>query len=291
MKGYRYWTASLLPALAGTALPFWLDPPGFAFKGFAALEFIIGTLLFHQGFIFLKALWTTRSPAAGGKTRVRSCASICLLGGCFLGWHINSRIIFHEGVFNGIFIVYGLSVLFLGILYTIPPFRLSRRPGGEMVLAVGLGMMPLLGAYLVQAGDLTRTVYLASLPLVASTGLWVWTHRLVNRKEDARQGHRTMVMVFPLRFSGRWVTPALTAMIYGSLVMAVFFRSSLPPLSLVFLLTLPLASGVVALSWKGYPDAEKMARARRYAFMIHLACGVIIFAASLAANGTVFLKS
>ncbi len=32
-----------------------------------------------------------------------------------------------------------------------------------------------------QVGDITRTVYLASLPVVVSTGLWVWITELINK--------------------------------------------------------------------------------------------------------------
>ena len=39
--GFRYWTASLLPALVGTTLPFWLRPPGFAFNWLGAIEFLM----------------------------------------------------------------------------------------------------------------------------------------------------------------------------------------------------------------------------------------------------------
>src|SRR3990170_2966414 len=53
--GFRYWTASLLPALMGATLPFWLRPPGFSFRWLGALEFLIATLLFHAGFSFLQA--------------------------------------------------------------------------------------------------------------------------------------------------------------------------------------------------------------------------------------------
>ena len=38
--GVRYWTASVLPAIVGTTLPFWLRPPGFSFSWVGAIEFL-----------------------------------------------------------------------------------------------------------------------------------------------------------------------------------------------------------------------------------------------------------
>lgn len=81
--GFRYWTASLLPALVGTTLPFWLHPPGFSFRWLGAIELLFATVLFHAGFSFLQAWfegrYTTKCQNHGSKgMRVRAslwCAS------------------------------------------------------------------------------------------------------------------------------------------------------------------------------------------------------------------------
>ena len=54
-SGFRYWTASVLPAIVGTTLPFWLRPPGFSFRWLGAIEFLVATVLMHSGFSFLQA--------------------------------------------------------------------------------------------------------------------------------------------------------------------------------------------------------------------------------------------
>jgi len=169
------------------------------------------------------------------------------------------------------------------VLYVAPPFSFYKRVGGEIVLSVGLGMVPVLGAYLIQAGDLTRTVYLASLPLVVSTGLWIWVSELINREDDEKSGHNTMVMVFTPRFSSRYVTLVLTILLYLTLIMAVFARPSLEPLSLIALLSLGLALKIVTITWNDYANVTKMLKVRTYAFLIHLVICIIIFASSLTA--------
>jgi 1,4-dihydroxy-2-naphthoate octaprenyltransferase len=263
-------------------LPFWLRPHGFSFRWLPAIEFLIATLLFHAGFSFLLARLERKSTADWPVSRYLAPAAACITAGCLFGLHLHGGLTLHAGVPGGIFIVFGLSTIFVGVLYVAPPLNFSQRIGGEVVLAVGLGLIPVLGAYLVQVGDITRRVYLAALPLVAVTGLWVWTGELVSRAEDGRTGRRTMVMIFSLRFSGRYVTLALTILPYAALVMAVFARSSLEPLSLIALLSLGLALKVVSISWNEYADAAKMRRACAYAFAMHATLSLVICLSSLA---------
>ena len=169
--GFRYWTASLLPALVGTMLPLWLRPPGFSFRWTGAIEFLFATVFFLAGFSFLQAWFEGRSTTKWPKSRLLRYAGMCMGVACLLGLLLNNGLILHNGVPRSIFFVYGLSTLFVGVLYVAPPFNFCRRVGGEIVISEGLGMIPVLGAYLVQVGDITRTVHLASLPLVVATGL------------------------------------------------------------------------------------------------------------------------
>jgi 1,4-dihydroxy-2-naphthoate octaprenyltransferase len=147
----------------GTTLPFWLRPPGFSFKWVPAIEFLVAAVLFHAGFSFLLARFEHTSTADWSGSRLLGTAGACILAGCLLGVHLNSGLTLHHGVPASIFILYGVAVLFTGVLYVAPPFNFCRRAGGEAVLSVGLGPVPVLGAYLVQVGDITRTVYLAAL--------------------------------------------------------------------------------------------------------------------------------
>ncbi len=279
--GCRYWTSSLLPALVGTTLPFWLRPPGFSFRWLPAIEFLIATVLFHAGFSFLLAKFEGRSTTGWKPSRLLGAAGVCIAAGCLLGLHLNTGLKLHSGVHESIFLLYGFSVLFAGILYVSPPFNFFRRAGGEVVLCEGLGMIPVLGAYVVQVGDLTRTVYIASIPLVVSTGLWVWVSELISREEDERAGRDTLVRQFPPAFSGRYGTLMLIVLLYATIVMAVFLRSSLPPLSLVSLLTAGLALQVLRLSWNEYGNAARMQETRRHAYVIHFSLCIISSVSSL----------
>ena len=281
--GFRYWTASLFPALVGTTLPFWLRRPGFTFNWLGAIEFLIATVLLHAGFSLLHAFFEDRSTAEWPRRRLLGAAVVCLGAACLVGLHIHSGLSLGDSVPGFIFIVYGLSTLFAGVLYVAPPFSFWRRTGGEIVLWESLGLIPVLGAYLVQAGDLTRTVYLVSIPLVVATALWVVTDELIGRADDEKEGRQTLVILFGPRFSGRFVMPALSLAFYATLLLAVFTASISPWALMAVVLSFGFVWTIVTVSWREYASPTRMLQARRSAFGLHLATGIIIAASSLVA--------
>jgi 1,4-dihydroxy-2-naphthoate octaprenyltransferase len=281
LAGARYWTSSVVPALVGTTLPFWLRPPGFSFRWSAALEFIVATVLVHSGFSFLLARFDHRPAAVWSRRSLGAGAATCLTAACLQGLHLDSGLRLHQGVPGYTFIVFGVLTLFAGMLYVAPPVRLARRVGGEVVLFEGLGLLPVLGAYLVQVGDLTRTAYLASLPIVVATALWVLTDEIVTRADDEREGRRTVALLVGPLLSGRVVAPMLVVALYGLLVAAVAVRESVSPVALVALVSLGLARKIVVLSWRAVADPAGMVQARASARTLHLVVGLVIALSSL----------
>jgi 1,4-dihydroxy-2-naphthoate octaprenyltransferase len=205
-----------------------------------------------------------------------------MVAGSLLGLHLNSGLRLHEGVPRSIFVVYGICGLFAGVLYVVPPFHFYRRAGGETVICGALGLVPVLGAYLVQVGDLTRTVYLASLPLVVATALWAWTDELRTRADDEKEGRQTMVILVGPRFAGRFVVSAHSLLFYATLFLAVF-TSSISPWALVVLLTIGLVRTIIGISWYEYGGSPRLHAARSKALAVHLVTGIVIAASSLAA--------
>lgn len=278
--GFRYWTASVLPALVGTTLPFWLRPQGFSFKWLAAIEFLFATVLFHSGFSFLRARVKGEETNSRIKGQLLTSAVFCIVAACVLGALLDNDLDLHPGVPWYIFVVYGLTTFFVGVLYVLPPFTFFRRRGGEFIIAEGLGMIPVLGAYLVQVGDLTRTVYLASLPLVVATGLWVWIEELATWKEDQKTGRGTLILDFGPRFSGRYGVLFLSSMFVLTLFFAVF-SGSVIWISMILLLFAGPVWRIIAASWKDYSDPGRMVEVRKTAFTLHFVTGSILAISSL----------
>jgi len=277
----RYWSAALLPALIGTTLPFWLNPPDFEFRFIEATLFLLATLLGHVGFTFLYFGFTQKVNSRIKRKPIFISGILSLLIAVLIGFYINKILQFHANVPNYIFIVYGITSFFVGVLYVVPPFSFHQRLYGEVVISVGLGMLPVLGAYLVQVGDITRTVYLASLPIVVSTGLWVWITELINKDHDKKIGYKTTVMYFTNKVSGRYLTTLLIILIYISLLLAVAGRSSLNPLSLIAFVSLIFALMIIRIIWKDYENIRALKRAEKYAFFIHLSICVFIILLSV----------
>lgn len=280
LAGFRYWTASLLPALIGTTLPFWLRPSGFSFRVFAAIEFFIATILVHAGFSFLLEYFEGDQDTEWNKPKLLKYAVACFIAACLLGLHINSGLTFHYGFPKSIFIIYGVVTLIVGTLYVVPPINLGRRMGREIVIAEVLGMIPVLGAYLVQVGDITRTVYLASMPLVVATGLWVWLEELASQLDDEKTGRNTLVIDFGLKFSGRFGVLALATMFYATIIVAAVSGST-SPLILTLLLLAGLPWKIVNVSWNEYLYAERMVTLGKSAYLLRLTTGLTIAASSL----------
>lgn len=278
--GFRYWTASVLPALVGTTLPVWLRPPGFSFRWVAAGEFLLAVVLFHAGFALVHEFYMrkTRSQTRGRRYPVY--AGGCIVMACFLGLHLESGLDLHEGVYEHIFLVFGLSALFTGFLYVLPPLRFWERAGGEIVVAQGLGFLPVLGAYLIQVGDITRTVYVAALPLVFITGLWVWTEELASREVDEKAGRRTLVWDFGSRLAGQWGVLLLMVGFFLSVAGAVVSESVAPSALVLLVLVFP-AWRMVAIARKEYAHADKMAGVVRNASGLHFVTGLVLALSSL----------
>lgn len=93
-------------------------------------------------------------------------------------------------------LIFGLIGLFLGITYSMPPVQLSSRGLGELAIALGVGIVPVLGATWLQTGSFGWTALLLSIP----AGLWVANIVLVNEVPDAQadggSGKRTLTVRF-----------------------------------------------------------------------------------------------
>jgi 1,4-dihydroxy-2-naphthoate octaprenyltransferase len=74
--GFRYWTASLLPMLVGTTLPFWQRPRGLSFRWLGALEFALAAVCVHAGFCFLLAYFDERPATRWQRSRLIAASSL-----------------------------------------------------------------------------------------------------------------------------------------------------------------------------------------------------------------------
>jgi 1,4-dihydroxy-2-naphthoate octaprenyltransferase len=134
----------------------------------------------------------------------------------------------------------------------------------------------------VQVGDLTRTVYIASVPVVIATALWIWVEEMIQRLQNEKAGYQNAVMLISSRFAGRILTPILILLIYGTLFVAVFGRPALHPFSLFALISFGLGYRIFKVCWNFFDQPPELDKVRNYPIFIHLIlCAAIIFSSLL----------
>ena len=174
----RFWVASTVPMLVGTALAYGMTGK-FNFYWFiislVGLYFIeIGKMAANELVDYLTGVDLAvaadhLTPFSGGRNRViingrlqiRDVLIITVvmltLGG-LVGLYIT---FFHE---PRIFYI-GTAGLFLAAAYSLPPFKFSYRGLGEIAVGLAFGPLIVSGAFVVQTHFFTEEVLLVSLPI------------------------------------------------------------------------------------------------------------------------------
>jgi 1,4-dihydroxy-2-naphthoate octaprenyltransferase len=86
----------------------------------------------------------------------------------------------------------GLAGIALGVTYSLQPLQLAARGVGEFAIALGFGVLPVMGAAWLQSGAFDLSSLLVSIP----TAMWVTAILLINEvpdlRADAAAGKRTL---------------------------------------------------------------------------------------------------
>ena len=131
-------------------------------------------------------------------------------------------------VFGGALVIYkgtavlwfGLAGLLLGITYSAPPLKLASRGLGESAVAVGFGLLPVVGAVWLQTFEFNWHAVLLSLPVA----LWVANILLINEVPDRAADQVAEKRTLAVRFSANGISHlylALNILAFFFLVLAV----------------------------------------------------------------------
>lgn len=134
------------------------------------------------------------------------------------------------------------------------PFIL-KTPAPEWAAGLGLGTLPVLGAYFVQSAGYTVPAVVASIP----SGFLVYNLLLLNEFPDTeadRKGGRKTLPITLGKGKTSLVYMAVTLAVYVWIVGAVLLRQ-MPVFALIGLLTLPLAIKAIQGSLR-YDDASRL---------------------------------
>lgn len=148
-----------------------------------------------------------------------------------------------------ILLIGGLSAYFYTPLF-------SRWQIGELLAGLGLGTLPVLGAYFVQMGGYSWEVLVVSLPPGFLTANLLLLNEFPDLEADRKVGRRNLVMALGTKMAG-WLYTALLAATYLCIILGVAFRL-MPLPALVGLLTLPVAFKAVQGALQHHDDIPNL---------------------------------
>lgn len=143
----------------------------------------------------------------------------------------------------------------------------------EWAPGLGLGALPVMGAYFVQAGEYTWPLVIASLPSFILVHNLLFINEFPDVEADRRGGRRTTPVVVGMEKSSR-IYAGLTIMVYLWIVGSVAARI-MPVYCLAALLTLPFAVKAIRGSIQ-YGDMSKLVPALGHNVLVVLATQLLL---------------
>lgn len=287
----KFFPASVLPVLAGTA---W----GVQVSGqFDALLFalaLLATVCVHAGANVINDVGdesggTDRQnteriyPYTGGsrfiQTGIMEAAGMARLGISLLAIAAltGMALLLLKGP---MILSFGLAGVALAVFYSIGPVRLSSIGLGELAVAIGLGVIPVVGAAWLQSSTVDNAAVIFSVPVSA----WVAAILLINEVPDIKADGATGKRTLPVRL-GFGGTSGLYVAIHLIAVAAVVQMSVTGQLPLLAPL---LPAGLLLLAFKaaaaikaGIGDREGITKAIESTLAIHTIGSVWMLACAL----------
>ena len=229
--------ASVLPILVGTA---WASAAYHRFDGLLFGLAVAATLLAHAATnvyndVSDDSIGTDPDnadriyPYTGGSRFIQSGLltrremTLLALGLCIAALVVGTVLAVIRG--PGVILV-GIAGLALGLLYSLPGAQLSARGIGESAVAIGLGVLPVLGAVWLQTGFIDFGALILCIPV----SCWVAAILIINEvpdvEADRRAGKRTLVVRWGTK-GARWIYGGLTLIAFFASVLAII-RHTLP---------------------------------------------------------------
>lgn len=275
----KFYPASVLPLLAGTA---WGVSAAGGFDISVFVLALLATVCVHAASNVLndvgdEAIGTDRRneqriyPYTGGsrfiQTGILSQSRMARLGVALLllAALAGLALFFERGP---TVLWFGLAGIALCVLYSLGPVKLSTIGLGEAAVAIGLGVLPVVGAAWLQGASIDTALILYSLPVSA----WVAAILLINEVPDIEADGACGKDTLPVRL-GLEGTSRLYIALQASaflVILALTVNSSLPVLA-------PLVpAGLLLLAWRasnaiktGVAERESMTKGIEATLAIH----------------------
>lgn len=268
-------TASLIPVMLGGAFAV-MD------RAFQSIPFLLallgsmliqaGTNLFNDYFDYKTGADRPDSLSSSGviqkgwltAPQVYRGGVVCFALAGLIGLYLAAKI-------GGTVLWFGLIGLFLGYFYTGGPFPLAYRALGELAVLLAMGPLLVLATYFVQVGMLRWNVFWGAVPVGLLATAILHANNLRDRDYDPTVGKTTLANLLSEKGAKHELAVIVTAAYTVQAILVV--AGMLPPLSLVTLLSLPLAVTVVRRAWQSGTPLE-MNLVLGLAVLLHLLYGM-----------------
>src|SRR5713226_3090688 len=122
-------------------------------------------------------------------------------------------------------LAFGVLGFCLAFFYVAPPLRLAYigRGLGELDILISFGILPLVGSYYVQTGNVTLSALLASLPVGLYTTAVLYFHHFLHWRADQEVGKFTPVVALGEN-RARIVGAILLSLVAATILLDVVFQ-------------------------------------------------------------------
>ena len=171
-------------------------------------------------------------------------------------------------------IAIGVAGIFLAYFYTAPLICIVATGLGELAIALGFGVLPVLGAYFVQTQTFSWEAFWLSLPVASLVAAILYINEFPDLKSDQEAQKYTLVVRLGKK-NALWGYLFLMLFPYLLVLCGVIIKI-LPYPTLLILLTLPLALKALGNAWKNYGETPKLLPSNALTILTHLTSGILL---------------
>jgi 1,4-dihydroxy-2-naphthoate octaprenyltransferase len=171
-------------------------------------------------------------------------------------------------------LLFGLAGLFIGFVYTGPPFRLANRGLGELAVALAFGAGIVSGSAYVQAGTVPLVAVAASVPVSVLVALLLFINGFQDAASDREVAKHTVVVRMGLERASR-AYPYIAAAA-GVALIALVAAGTLPRLALLGLAGFPLFVRAARVARRHFGEPQELVPANAFTAVGHLASSLAL---------------
>lgn len=280
-----FFTATIVPIILGSVIAFNMTQ---SFNWTYFLLALIGGIFLHAGANVINDYFDHLSrndeinkefvrPFTGGSRLIQENlltpkevlieALICLFLGSLIGLYLSYKL-------GWVILVIGIFGVLSATFYVFPEINLVGLGIGEALIGINFGILMTFGAFYVQAVKFSWVPIIASLPVALLITAVLYINEFQDANADKTVGKNHLVVRLGKKQAVTYYI--LILLLTYFIVVVGVVTDTLPPISLIALLTLPLAFKSIKIAQAHYDDSIKLVPANASTIMNHLFTGLLL---------------